>query len=153
MIAVTPRCKDSVPKILNKYSQKWNLVAPVPIATLIFLWAIYIFPQSVCLFCCRKIGGPMVGRYKSLTKTWMFKLGLRTVSFLGAHKSDFLCSAASRKSYLRDHPTLYLWWEPYSMFFHIFKTKNALSLPVRKEDHGEGLVQRYPHPVLNHPIM
>jgi hypothetical protein len=37
--------------------------------------------------CYRKIGGPSVGIYKSLTETWMWKLGLR----LGIHKSDFLC--------------------------------------------------------------
>jgi hypothetical protein len=32
---------------------------------------------SVCLFCCRKICGPILGIYKSLTDTWMWKLGLR----------------------------------------------------------------------------
>jgi hypothetical protein len=31
------------------------------------LWAIYIFPRSVCLFCRRKICGPILGIYKSLT--------------------------------------------------------------------------------------
>ncbi len=33
----------------------------------LFLW-------PVCLFCCRKIGGPKVGIYRSLTDTWMWKL-------------------------------------------------------------------------------
>ncbi len=28
-----------------------------------------IFPRSVCLFCCRKICGPILGIYKSLTDT------------------------------------------------------------------------------------
>jgi hypothetical protein len=40
------------------------------------MWAIYIFPRSVCLFCCRRICGPILGIYKSLTDTWMCKLGL-----------------------------------------------------------------------------
>jgi hypothetical protein len=30
---------------------------------------IYIFPRSVCLFCCRKTGGPIVGIYKTITDT------------------------------------------------------------------------------------
>ncbi len=42
------------------------------------LWAIYIFPQSVCLFCYWKICGPILGIYKSLTDKWMWKLWLRT---------------------------------------------------------------------------
>ncbi len=35
----------------------------VPIFTLTCLRAIYIFPWSVCLFCCRKIGGQILGIY------------------------------------------------------------------------------------------
>ncbi len=43
------------------------------VSTFTCLWAIYIYSQSVCLFCC----GPILGIYKSLTETWMWKLGLR----------------------------------------------------------------------------
>ncbi len=35
---------------------------------------IYIFPRSICLFCCRKY---ILGIYKSLADTSMWKLGLR----------------------------------------------------------------------------
>ncbi len=89
-----PAKKDTIPKIQNKYSRKWNWAASFPIPTFIFLRAIYVFPGAVCLFCCRKIGGPIVGIYKSLTETWMRKLGLRPRSFwfLVIHKSDLLCS-------------------------------------------------------------
>jgi hypothetical protein len=62
--------------------------------TFMFLWAIFIFPWSICLFSCRKIGGPAVGIYISLTDTecgnWDWG---RALPFLGIYKSKFLCSA------------------------------------------------------------
>ncbi len=69
--------KYTIPKIRNKYFQKRNCAATVPIATFMLLWATHIFPRSVCLFCCRKIGGPNMGTYRSLKDTWMWKLELR----------------------------------------------------------------------------
>ncbi len=66
-------------------SQKWNCAASLlpkenyriimfclPIPTLV-----YIFPGSDCLFCCSQIFGLILGIYKSLTDTWMWKLGLK----------------------------------------------------------------------------
>ncbi len=54
-------CKDKMPKIetlklkiWNKYSQKRNIGVSVPIFTFMCLWANYIFPRWVCLFCWRK---------------------------------------------------------------------------------------------------
>ncbi len=72
-IAFHTHCKDTILKIWNKYSQKRNCVASVPISTFMYLWAIYIFPRSICLFCCRQMCGPILGIYKSLTDTWMWK--------------------------------------------------------------------------------
>jgi len=66
----------TIPKIWNKYSLRRNCAFSAPISTFMCLWALYIFPRSVCLFCCKKICGPILRIYKSLTETWMWKLGL-----------------------------------------------------------------------------
>ncbi len=41
------------------------------ISTFKYLWAIYLFPPTVCLFGCSKISRPIVGIYKSLTDVWL----------------------------------------------------------------------------------
>jgi hypothetical protein len=82
------------------YFQKWNcyfqnriIMFYLPVPTLIYLWEIYILPGSICLFCSREECGPILGIYKSLTDTWMWKLGLRPRnSQKGIHKWDFHCS-------------------------------------------------------------
>jgi hypothetical protein len=70
-------CKDKMPKIWNKYSQKRNIGASVPISTFMCLWANYLFPRWGLPFLLEQICGPILGIYKSLTDTWMWKLGLR----------------------------------------------------------------------------
>jgi hypothetical protein len=64
--------------------QKWNcyfqnriIMFCLRVPSLIYLWEIYIFTGSVCLFCCRELCGPIWGIYKSLIDTWIWKLGLR----------------------------------------------------------------------------
>ncbi len=47
-------CKEPIPKIRNKYSQKRNCAGTVQISTFMFLWANYIFSWTIWLFCCRK---------------------------------------------------------------------------------------------------
>jgi hypothetical protein len=92
----SPHCKDTILKIWNKYSQKSNCAATVPIPTFMFLRAIYTFSWSVCRFCSRKTGGPNAAIYRSLTDTWMWKLGRRPRnSFSGNTKCKFLCSAVT----------------------------------------------------------
>ncbi len=64
-VAAAPsHCKDTVPKIGEKYFQKGNCAASFPISTFIYLWA-------VCLLSSSKIGGPILGIYKSLTDVWI----------------------------------------------------------------------------------
>ncbi len=54
-------------------SQKWNCY----FQNRIIMFPFPVFPGSVCLFCCREVCGPFLGIYKSITDTWMWKLGLR----------------------------------------------------------------------------
>ncbi len=68
-IYVLPKMKLWIPKKIIMFC--------LPVPTFIYLWEIYIFLGSVCLFCCMKICGPILGIYKSLADTWMWKLGLR----------------------------------------------------------------------------
>ncbi len=97
-------CKDTIPKMRNKYSQKRNRTASVPISTFMCLWVIYrIFPQSVCLCCCRKICGPILGIliYKSQTHergNWDWG---RAIPFLGIHQRYLRCSAVNWRHVLR----------------------------------------------------
>ncbi len=53
----------------------------------IYLWAIYTFQRSVCLFRCRKIGGPILGINKSVTNVWKckWKLGTRPRSLISVN--------------------------------------------------------------------
>ncbi len=90
-------CKDKIPKFQNKYSQKRSIGVSVPISTFIRLWAIYIFPRSVCLFCWRKY----VDRswdYINLSQTcgnWGWG---PAIPKKGIHKWDFRCSVGEQKS-------------------------------------------------------
>jgi hypothetical protein len=70
-------CKDKMPKIWNKYSQKRNIGASVPISTFICLWANLYIPTMELPFLLEEICGPILGIYKSLIDTWMWRLGLR----------------------------------------------------------------------------
>ncbi len=86
-------CKDKMPKICNKYSQKRNIGVSVQITTFMCLWANYIFPRWVCLFCWRKY----VDRsweYKNRLQThecWNWGWG-RAIPRKGIYKRNCRCS-------------------------------------------------------------
>ncbi len=66
-------------KIPFMYFFSGNCTASVPFSTFMCLWAIYIFPGSVHIFPCSRIGRPILEIYKSLTDRWVYELGDRTL--------------------------------------------------------------------------
>ena len=89
--------KTQYRKVETNIPRKRNCVASVPIFIFMCLWAIYLFPHLVCLFCCRKICRPVLGIYKSLADTWTCECGNRDWdrAVLGIHKWNFRCIDAA----------------------------------------------------------
>ncbi len=122
-------CKEPIPKIQNKYSQKRNCAATVPISTFICLWAIYIFPPLICLTCCRKYVDQSC-EYINRSQThecgnWDWGRAIPRKEW------DFRCSVGPRGSFhhiLRgyDLATKIFFWFKCRNFYVSIRSKNGL---------------------------
>jgi hypothetical protein len=97
-------CKDTESKIGNKYFQKWNCFDLIPNSYIhVYVSDLFcIFPRSPRLFGCSKIGEPIAEIYincSQIHECGNWKRG-RTVSCLGIHKSDLVCSVKLKNTSL-----------------------------------------------------
>ncbi len=110
------------------YPQKRNCAASVPISTFMVLWGIYIFPVSVHIFSCSRIGRLIVGIYKSLTDTRMWKLGTRVANYFSGNiclkfSVLCLCNASYRKGVCRSRDSwTYNFFEVFGHNLESFQT-------------------------------
>jgi hypothetical protein len=113
-IYVFPEMKLLFPK------QNYNVLSPYSYTHISVRDLYCIFPGSVCLFCYREICGPILGIYKSLTDTLMWKLGLKPRnSQKRNHKWDFPCSGGlSRVAVFPPFPLLSWGIIPPGQIFH-----------------------------------
>ncbi len=91
---------------ISLQKRKWGRTL-VPISTFMCLWAIYIFSQSICLFCCRKYADRS-WEYENPSQkhecgNWDWG---RAIPRKGIYKWDFRCSVENK------------WWSRVDLHIH-----------------------------------
>ncbi len=90
------------------YFQNRIIMFCLPVPSLIYLWEIYIFPGSVCLFCCRETCGLW-------TDPGNILIALRHMNVeiprKGIHKWDFPCCVepCGTKKWRKNNTLMLLW--------------------------------------------
>ena len=144
--------KYTATKIPFMYSFSGNCAASVPISSFMCLWAIHIFPGSVNIFSCSRIGRPILGIYKSLTDTWMKKLGLRPRNSISGNicfESSVLCLCSGGqkvKCELTVEPALQMkgrWESNINVCSHLCIPRNITLFP--KQNHNVLSPSSYTH--------
>jgi hypothetical protein len=90
------QCKDTIPKIRNKYSQKRNCEASVTISTLMYLWGIYTYIPTIGLPILLQENMWTQNLWEYINQSQTPECGYwdwgHAIYFLGIHKWDFRCS-------------------------------------------------------------
>ncbi len=75
--------KPQYRKFETNIPRKKNCAAIVPVPTYMFLWTIYVFPWSICLFCCRTLGMDRTWEYIGRSHRHMnVEIGTEAAQFL-----------------------------------------------------------------------
>ncbi len=92
-------------KIRNKYSQKRKLSGHGPNVHIHVSVSDLYIPTIDLPILLQEICGPILGIYKSLADTWMWKFILRhPIPRIGIHKWNFLCSVGTETSIVHASP-------------------------------------------------
>ncbi len=137
------------------YSYSGNCAASVPISTFMCTSVSDLYIPRIGLFCSR-IGRPIVGIYKLLTDTWMWKLGLRSRnSFSG---NIFLTPPPPHHHFPATSPhhmkpTLIEKKIKFSSYRRNFRAEQLQSQYVEGLPNIWGNAQMYPHICMRRPLV
>jgi hypothetical protein len=143
-------CKDTIPKIWNKYSQERNCAASVPSSTSMCLWAIYVFPGRAMPFlgihkwdfCCsvsilfflhlEQSSSPRSLSPPPQKDTW--KKEGRCLLFFSSLPSSLLC----RNNWAKLPFMLFVLWKLVDQLLELFVCITHVENGMHLEDRGGG---------------